>query len=315
MNLPLRTLEKGQTTVKSGEQTPSVSVVICSRNRPALLQNCLAAVSRLDPAPNQVLVIDNSEGDNDTRNVAQEYGFRYTIEPVRGLSRARNRGLSECDSDIVAFLDDDASPEPDWLGQMLVPFADIRIGATTGRVITPDCQNSDAPQQNSRTLSNQDWRWFEIAAFGGLGTGTNMAFRKRALPIQRFFDERLGRGAPFEIAEENHAFACLLSRGYQIVHLPSAIVYHPRHGRTSIRNEARNSFAYWLLLFTEFPGQRRNILHFLIRRLRGTPLDWPRDSREPGDIVSSSWRVLFLAAIRGLWMFICTPKQSDFRCT
>jgi len=277
------------------------------------LQSCLAAVNGLDPRPDGILVVDNSEGNNDTRKVAEDHGARYTIEPVRGLSRARNRGLMECDTDIVAFLDDDATPEPDWLGLLLAPFADTQTGATTGRVITPDSQNSDALNQSSRTLSNQDRHWFEIATFGGLGFGTNMAFRKCALPIQRFFDERLGRGAPFEIGEENYAFAWLISRGYRVVNIPSAVVHHPPHGRTSIRNEARNSFAYWLLLFAEFPGQRLNILHFLIRRLRGKPLDWPRPSPESGDIVSSSWRLLFLAAIRGLWMFIRTRKHRYLR--
>ena len=116
MNLPLRTPADGNATFKSAGQAHTVTVIICTRNRSVLLQKCLAAVSSLNPAPNQVLVVDNSEGDSDTRKVAQDYNARYTIEPVRGLSRARNRGLTECDTDIVAFLDDDVIPAPDWLG-------------------------------------------------------------------------------------------------------------------------------------------------------------------------------------------------------
>ncbi|MGC2614815.1 MAG: glycosyltransferase family 2 protein, partial [Terracidiphilus sp.] len=290
----------------------TVTVVICTRNRSVLLQKCLAAVSTLSPAPNQILVVDN-EGDSDTHKVAQDYNARYTVEPVHGLSRARNRGLTECDTDIVAFLNDDVIPAPDWLGLLLVPFADPQTGATTGRVITPDSQDSEALEQSPRALSNQDSRWFEIATFGGLGLGSNMAFRRCALPIQRFFDERLGRGAPFEIGEESYAFAWLLEHGYRVVYLPSAVVYHPPLSRASIQREARNSFAYWLLIFTEFPGQRLNILHFLIRRLRGKRLDWPRNPQEPGDIVSSSWRVLVPAAIKGLWLFIRSPKHRDLR--
>ena len=196
---------------------------------------------------------------------------------------------------------------------LLAPFADAQTGATTGRVITPDSQDSEALEQSPRALSNQDSRWFEIATFGGLGLGSNMAFRRCALPIQRFFDERLGRGAPFEIGEESYAFAWLLEHGYRVVYLPSAVVYHPPLSRASIQREARNSFAYWLLIFTEFPGQRLNILHFLIRRLRGKCLDWPRNPQEPGEIVSSSWRVLLPAAIKGLWLFIRSPKHRNLR--
>jgi glycosyltransferase involved in cell wall biosynthesis len=310
LNLPVRTSAEGQ-KVNFTEEVHSVTVVICTRNRPADLRKCLAAVSNLNPAPNLVLVIDNSEGNRATQEVAQEFGTDYIVEPVRGLSRARNRDVAECDTDVIAFLDDDVIPEPDWLGVMLVPFADMQTGATVGRVITPDSRDTGALQQTLRSLSNQDPHWFEIATFGGLGIGANMAFRKRALPIQRLFDERLGRGAPFEIGEESYAFAWLLSRGYSVVYLPSAVVYHPLLSRTCIEHEARNSFTYWLLLFSEFPAQRTNLLRFLARRLRGKPLEWPRNPKEPGEIVSSNWRVLLIAAIKGFWLFIRTPKDRN----
>ena len=116
MDLSLRNAGKDEATLKSKERPHSVSVVVCTRHRAAFLQSCLVAVNSLDPRPDGILVVDNSEGNNDTRKVAEDHGARYTIEPVRGLSRARNRGLMECDTDIVAFLDDDATPEPDWLG-------------------------------------------------------------------------------------------------------------------------------------------------------------------------------------------------------
>ena len=92
------------------------TVVICTRRRPALLRQCLSAVARLDPAPTQVIVIDNSpQGDTDTEKVVREFGARYTHEPKAGLSHARKRGLDECETDAVAFLEDDAIPRPDWL--------------------------------------------------------------------------------------------------------------------------------------------------------------------------------------------------------
>jgi hypothetical protein len=55
-----------------------------------------------------------------------------------------------------------------------------------------------------------------------------------------------------------------------------------------------------------------NLIRFLFRRLRGKPLDWPRDSPEPGDIVSSSWLVLLIAAVKGLILFIRTPRVRTF---
>ena len=313
MNLPAQRPARGTESSKPGLKGKTVTVVICTRNRPALLHKCLSAVAKLVPAPNLVLIVDNSEGNSETRKVANDYGARYVIEPVIGLSRARNRGLAECNSDVIAFLDDDVTPAPDWLGLLMAPFTNELTGASAGRVITPDLRCSETNHQASRTLTNQDPHWFEIATFGGLGLGANMALRKAACPAGMFFDERLGRGAPFEIGEEGYAFAWLLSRGYRVVNIPSAVVNHPPLTRTAIQREARNSFTYWLLLFSEFPEQRKSLIRFIIRRLRRKTLEWPREPQEPGEIVTSGWRVLLKAGFEGLWLFLRTPSPKKLQ--
>jgi glycosyltransferase involved in cell wall biosynthesis len=285
----------------------SATVAVCTRNRPVFLQKCLAAVSRLDPGPRQVLVIDNSEGNDDTRKVANDYGARYVLEPTRGLCRARNRALAECETEIVAFLDDDVIPALNWLQQLVEPFNDPRTAASTGRVITPETLASNYHLQD-RTLCNQDPHWFETAAFGGMGLGANIALRNRLCPPGTFFDERLGRGAPFEIGDESYALAALVSQGHRIVYTPYAIVRHPSLTRTSLEREERNAFTYWLLLFTRFPHQRITLLRFLLRHLRGKELEWPRDCKEPGQIVSSSWVQKFRAVLQGLTLFLRTPN-------
>ncbi len=93
----------------------TAAVVICTRNRPIALRKCLEAVARLTRTPDEVVVVDNSSGDKETESAAREYSARYTLEPIEGLSRARNRGLIEGNSDIVAYLDDDAMPDERWL--------------------------------------------------------------------------------------------------------------------------------------------------------------------------------------------------------
>lgn len=240
------------------------------------------------------------------------FGARYVVEPIRGLSRARNTGLAECQTDIVAYLDDDAIPAPNWLGILMEPFDDQRIAASTGKVVTPD-PHPDAPQETPRTLSNRDPQWFEITTFGGMGLGGNMALRRSACTGWIVFDERLGRGAPFHIGEEAYAFAGLLLRGYTAAYLPAAVVFHPPLRRDPVDFEARNSLAYWLLLFSAFPSQRLNLLRFLFRRLRKKPLTWPRESQEAGEIVTSGWRVLLKAGFKGLWLFLRTPKDWNTR--
>lgn len=285
------------------------TVIICTRARPSLVQTCLDAVCKLDPPATEILVIDNSDGDAETAHIARMAGARYCIEPVQGLSRARNRGLREAATDVVAFLDDDAVPATNWLQQLVSSFTDARIGAATGKVVTPESVDADDVDDISRRLSQQTPQWFEIATFGGLGLGGNMALRRSATLGKTIFDERLGRGGPFQIAEEHYAFAYIISLGYEAAYLPGAVVHHPTLSRGPVVIEARNAFAYWLLLLSEFPAQRRNLLSFLIRRLRHKPLSWPRHPQEAGELVSSSLRVKISAAISGAMLFLSTPKQ------
>ncbi len=222
----------------------TVTVIICTLDRPNDLRHCLQTVTELLPAPDEVLVVDNSDGSEEAARVAHSFSARYTVEPQQGLSRARNRGLDESTSDIVAYLDDDACPDKHWLGFLLQPFADPRVAATTGKIITPNSRNGGGLQETPRVLDNRVQQWFEIATFGGLGLGSNMALRKAACAGSTIFDERLGRGAPFQIADEHFAFASLLVRGYTVVYLPTAIVYHPPLTRDTVAQEACNSIAY-----------------------------------------------------------------------
>lgn len=274
------------------------------------MRKCLEAVTRLSPAADEVLVVDNTLGDKETALLAREFGAGYTPEPVQGLSRARNRGLSESSCEIVAFLDDDAVPCNNWLEFILPPFSDPNVASVTGDTLATESANCAGDPGPPRSLSKEMPKWFEMATFGGLGYGTNMALRKSFCTGWKVFDERLGRGAPLWIAEESYAFATLLSRGYRAVHVPAAIVFHPSKAR-NIHQEASTSFAYWLLLFFEFPGRRLDLLRFLLRRLRRKRLTWPRDPQGPGEIITSGWRMYMKAGLAGTRLYLRARKLKS----
>jgi cellulose synthase/poly-beta-1,6-N-acetylglucosamine synthase-like glycosyltransferase len=290
------------------DPTQTVTIAICTCNRPADLRICLEAIGRLDPGPSEVLVVDNSAGDPATKAAAMEFGARYIVELAPGLSRARNRGLVESNCEFVAFVDDDAIPDAQWLAHIVKPFADPNIAAVTGE--TYDAESlplSSATEKSIRILSNKDPLWFERANFGGLGYGTNMVLRKSACTQPQVFDERLGRGTPLWTAEESHAFAKLVAHGHSAAHVPRAIVLHPSKEK-DIAREAATAFAYWLLLFFEFPGHKLDLLRFLFRRLRRKRLPWPRDPQEPGVIMSSGWQTQFKAVVSGTLLYIRNRK-------
>jgi glycosyltransferase involved in cell wall biosynthesis len=289
----------------------SVSIVICTRNRPALLRKCLEGIALLERTPDEVLVVDNTSGDKEAEAVAQAFAATYIVEPVLGASRARNRGLAESQSEIVAYLDDDATPDVYWLGNLLVPFEDPHVAAVAGRVVTPQFPLESSGRKTALFLTNKDPKWFEIAAFGGLALASNMALRRRTCAGQKVFDERLGRGAPFQVGEEHYAFALILSRGYTAGYLPDAIVFHPNPTRGEVKQEARSSIAFTMLMFSEFPDSRFDLLRFLFSRIRRKPLTWPRDSPDPGEIITSGWRVLLPASLSGALLYFRERKHKN----
>ena len=288
----------------------TVAVVICTRLRPAALRDCLCAIAKLRRQPDQLIVVDNSSGDQETENLAREFSASYLIEPEMGLSRARNRGLSASNSEVVAYLDDDALPDSNWLELIIEPFANPQVAVVTGDVIEPELEGKARNPTSHTRLDKTKKQWFEIAAFGGLGIGTNMALRRSACKVPNFFDERLGRGAPYHGMEEHLVFAQLVSHGHCAVHVPAAIVYHSSQNAFNLKRDARSQFAYSILLFSEFPDRRMDLLQFLFRRMRHKPLNWERDAPDPGLIVSSNWRVLLKASLTGALLYFRTRKRK-----
>ena len=132
-----------------------VTVVICTRRRPVLLTRCLAAVTRLHPAPTQVIVVDNSQGDAETEKVAREFGVRYTLEPKAGLSHARKRGLAECKTDSVAFLDDDAIPQPEWLDTLAASSACKKSTGSKEKVLSIESRGSKVHRKSPRKFGKK----------------------------------------------------------------------------------------------------------------------------------------------------------------
>jgi len=219
--------------------TEDTTVAICTRERPADLRRTLAAVKRLDPYPLEVVVIDNAPHSSDTRDVVAEFtGVRYVCEPRRGLDVARNRALSEARGEIVAFTDDDAAPEPAWLGALVRGFDDRRVWCATGLTLPVELE-TDAQEWFERYSSFSRGfrkRVFEGASHDGLsvgsiGAGANMAIRRSVLPALGGFDEALDAGTPTCSGGDHELFGRILAAGYNIVYEPAAVSWH-RHRRT-----------------------------------------------------------------------------------
>lgn len=307
--------------------SPTIAVVVCTRDRSLLLGRCLAALASLDYPAYHVLVVDNAPGDESSREVALHWGVQYVVEPVRGLSRARNRGARACEAEIVAYLDDDAVAEPDWLTLLAQDFADDRVAAVTGAIlpINPAARNAaierGAERGPWRVVGRETPHWFEIANFGDLGDESNMAFRRGIFDVWPGFDERLGRGAFLEGGEGHYAFFELIERGYRIVYNPQAIVRHP-YARTMEEMRSRHlsllatTSAYITRLAMEHPSCRQVLAQYILDRLRGTPRPWTNRSERAGPHIAPRWLNL-LAMLSGPWIYLrsrmaARPKAGNY---
>ncbi len=170
-------------------QTPKVSVVIVSHGRPALLRRALIGVSQLFYRPFEVVVIADQAGLDAISDLPFSDRVKTGHQAVANISTARNQGADLAAGAIVAFLDDDAVPEPTWLDHLTAPFADPELMAATGTVLG---RNGISVQWAQRSVDAQG---VAHPAIGPLPTdhavkleGTNMAIRRDALSTLGGFD-------------------------------------------------------------------------------------------------------------------------------
>lgn len=111
---------------------PPVSVIIVSRGRPALLHRCLIGVGQLWYPDFEIVVVSDPEG----LDAVAPWGdaIKRVAFDAANIASARNAGIRAAAGSIVAFIDDDAVPEPTWLTYLVAPFSDPEVAQTGGYV-------------------------------------------------------------------------------------------------------------------------------------------------------------------------------------
>ena len=207
---------------------PRISVVVCTHNGARTLPFCLRGLSELEYPDFEVIVVDDGSSDA-SPEIAKAFGFTVISTENLGLATARNLGLRCATGEIVAYIDDDASPDAHCLHYLALAFEDGRHAAVGGPNLPPpdSCQVgacvADAPGGPTHVLVSD--REAEHIP------GCNMAFRRRALEELGGFDPR------FRVAGDDVDICWRLREaGEQIGFSPAAFVWH--RPREEIR-------AYW----------------------------------------------------------------------
>jgi glycosyltransferase involved in cell wall biosynthesis/peptidoglycan/xylan/chitin deacetylase (PgdA/CDA1 family) len=232
--------------------TPRIAVVIPTMGRVAELERCLLGLRDGRRPPDEVVVVDQSDGGSIEAAVRDlDSGWtslQRIATPPRGVSIARNLGWRSTTGSIVAFTDDDCVPDQGWLAAVELALGDdATLDATTGRVLG---LGLDAPgmhavssrtDQRDRTYAGRTLPW-------RVGTGGNLAVRREALERVQGFDPRLGPGSPGEAAEDLDLVYRLLAAGSRIRYEPKALVYHERQS-TIRRRLSRTRYGHGLGAF------------------------------------------------------------------
>lgn len=268
--------------------TPPVSIVIVSRGRPAALMRCLTGVSQLDYPDFEVIVVACPAGASSTAARRDAPHIKLIRYDTANISAARNLGIADAAGEIVAFIDDDAVPEPLWLRHLTGPFDDPQVGCTGGYVIG---RNGVSFQWRARSVDvtgtahdlvlSSDAPAAPVPPKGQVikTEGTNMALRRDALlalggfdPAFRFYlDEtdlnlRLAatglQTALVPLAQVHHGFAPSARRARD--RSPRDLTEIGASQRVFLRKHCPNpeQDAAWRA-FAE--GQRRRLLRFMQR--------------------------------------------------
>lgn len=217
-----------------------LTVAVCTRNRHRDLAACLESLSRLNSAPEEILVVHNDAGRDGTEELARKSGAVYLREAEPGLDRARNRALAEARADLIAFIDDDARADPGWLDAVHAAFADSKVSCVTGRVLAAEIETEaqrllekwkSYDRGPKPRLFNRFSRGFFFPVRSGvMGTGANMACRK-SVGLSLGFDPALDVGTPTCGGGDLDFFYRVIRAGGTIAYRPDALVFH-RHRRT-----------------------------------------------------------------------------------
>jgi glycosyltransferase involved in cell wall biosynthesis len=199
-----------------GEESPRISVVVPTRDRPELLQRCLEALDK-QTVPVEIVVVEDSEG--------------------RGPAWARNEGVRRARGEVICFTDDDCAPFPGWAEALAKPIQSGKAQATAG------------PTHVAAGATPADLAWEAIVRYlqeqankpgtssPGFAATANLAC-SRDLMKQLPFDESF----PAAAGEDRDWAERATRLGAPPLFVPQALVLHQAGMR--IRNFLRQQYRY-----------------------------------------------------------------------
>ena len=258
--------------VSVGFGKPSLSVLICTRNRAQKAQRAAASVLANSFADFELIVVDQST-DTATREAVAAIAddrVRYVPTDTVGVAISRNIAIRAASADIVVFTDDDCVCDRDWLQAIVAEFAaDPQASGVYGRVVPYgqtgslawDCISVAGDLICPAVIQSPTRVIVDRPAIPHLvlGGGDNMSFRKEVFQRVGLFNEMLGPGSRIGTGEDTEFSYRLLFNHCRLVYSPQPVVEHDNwmdrgqfvhHMKVAMRVQAAVFTAYALRLDT-----------------------------------------------------------------
>ncbi len=239
---------------------PTVSVNIAVKDRRELLAACLDGLAAQTVHGFDVVVVDNGSTDGtremlDQRAADPSTPYALTVLSHGGsLGAVRNAGVRASRGEIVAFVDSDCVPTPDWIERGLAAFANARVGTVQGAT------RPDPAMPRGRWDATQ-----ELTSFTGRYEACNVFYRRALLVEAGGFDESIGF-----FGEDSMAGWAVRRLGYDERFAADAVVHHTVtfpgvrwHWRRGLR------YGNWNALARRFPEMRSVFWHRVFLRPDG----------------------------------------------
>ncbi|SKA76610.1 hypothetical protein SAMN05443428_101229 [Caloramator quimbayensis] len=263
-----------------------VSIVICTYNRGSFIVKTLESLSNLKYKNFEVIVV-NGPSTDETREILQLYKHCIKIRNnnIRNLSVSRNIGIRASSGDIIAFIDDDAIPDPYWLNDIISYYEDDTVGGVGGKVYGPGATHfqftngtinlwgeTEPLRSVSREFNDPNGEIFNIMM------GTNATFSRKALEKVGGFDEY------YEYYHDESDVAVRLIRaGYKILHHPNAYIHH-EFAKSHIRTTQYKLNWYPIVKNTVYFGLKNSEGYFNLdvrkKQVKKTAEKWKNNFRK-----------------------------------
>ncbi|WP_299045024.1 glycosyltransferase [uncultured Tateyamaria sp.] len=254
---------------------PPVSVVVVSRDRPTALIRCLTGLSQLQYPNFEIVVVADPAGCEAVGASALSDLIKLAPYDQPNISEARNLGISHAAGDIVAFIDDDAVPEPSWLHYLIAPAQRPNVAAMGGFV---RARNGISWQSRAHTVDPMGViEPFDVSphratvmtpkGHRAIRThGTNMAVRRDVLVALEGFDP--GFAFSLETTDLNLRLA---RAGHATAVVPLAEVHHgfrssPRRRTDRAPRDLFDTGSGWAVFQRKYMGEAQRKDHWRLIR-------------------------------------------------